>query len=151
VNPLLHLSLQMADGRHRHLLPRHRVARCLALPLAGPAEITVRLVDAAEGRLLNREFRGKDYATNVLTFDYAREPVVVADIVLCTEVVEREALELGITIADHYAHLLVHGCLHALGHDHQKVREARRMERLETELLARVGVADPYRLREEPR
>lgn len=151
MKPLLHLSLQMADGRHRHLLPRHRVARWLTLPLTGPAEITVRLVDAAEGRRLNREFRGKDYATNVLTFDYVREPVVVADIVLCTEVVEHEALELGISMADHYAHLLVHGCLHALGHDHQKVREARRMERLETELLARVGVADPYRLREDPR
>jgi probable rRNA maturation factor len=151
VSRFLQLSLQMPDGRHRHLLPRHRVARYLALPLAGPAELTVRLVDAEEGRRLNREFRRKDYATNVLTFDYAQQPVVVADIVLCAEVVEREARELGISISDHYAHLLVHGCLHALGHDHEKVHEARRMERLETELLARVGVADPYRLREAPR
>ncbi len=160
MSALLHLSLQMPDGRHRHLLPRHRVARCLSwtlglqakLPASGPpAELTVRLVDAAEGRRLNREFRGKDYATNVLTFDYTREPVVVADIVLCSEVVEREAAELDISIADHYAHLLVHGCLHALGHDHEKARQALRMERLETELLAGLGVADPYRFREVPK
>ena len=159
MSAVLHLSLQMPDGRHRHLLPRHRVARCLSLtlslqaklPTSGPAELTVRLVDAAEGRRLNREFRGKDYATNVLTFDYTREPVVVADIVLCSEVVEREAAELGVSIADHYAHLLVHGCLHALGHDHEKARQAQRMERLETELLASLGVADPYRFREVPK
>jgi probable rRNA maturation factor len=147
--PALRLSLQMPDSRHRQFLPRHRVARCLSLPLSGPAEITVRVVDAQEGRRLNRDFRAKDAPTNVLTFDYAREPVVVADIVLCSDVVEQEAEELGIPIADHYAHLLVHGCLHALGHDHQKVREAQRMERLETELLARIGVPDPYRKRDE--
>jgi probable rRNA maturation factor len=147
--PVLRLSLQMPDSRHRQFLPRHRVARCLSLALSGPAEITVRVVDAQEGRRLNQDFRGKDKPTNVLTFDYAREPVVVADIVLCSDVVEEEAEALGIPIADHYAHLLVHGCLHALGYDHQKVREAQRMERLETELLARIGVPDPYRKRDE--
>jgi probable rRNA maturation factor len=149
MKPPLRLSLQMPDGRHRQLLARHRVARCLSLPLTGPAEITVRVVDADEGRRLNREFRGKDYATNVLTFDYAREPVVIADIVLCAAVVEHEANDLNLSVSDHYAHLLVHGCLHALGHDHQKASEAQRMERLEAELLARIGIDDPYRRRHD--
>ena len=141
----------MPDGRHRVCLPRHRVRRWVALAIPGPAEITVRVVGLDEGQRLNREFRGKDYATNVLTFDYAREPVVSADIVLCADVVEREALEHGISVADHYAHLLIHGCLHALGHDHLRARQAQRMERLETEMLARLGIADPYRLRVESR
>ena len=148
---LLRLSLQMPDGRHRAWLPRHRVARWVSLALPGPAEITVRIVDVAEARRLNREFRGKDYATNVLTFDYAREPAVVADIVLCTGVVEHEARTQGIPLGDHYAHLVLHGALHAAGHDHRHAREARRMERLEAELLARLGIADPYRRSEEPR
>ncbi len=148
---MLRLSLQMPDGRHRAWLPRHRVLRCVTLAIAGPAEITVRVVGLEEGQRLNREFRHKDYATNVLTFDYAREPVVLADIVLCAEVVEREAQAQGISLGDHYAHLLIHGCLHALGHDHIRARQAQRMERLETELLARLGVADPYRLRVESR
>jgi probable rRNA maturation factor len=141
---LLQLSLQQPDGRHRGVLSRHRVRRWIALALNQPAEITVRVVDASEGRRLNREFRSKDYATNVLTFDYAREPVVVADIVLCAEVVEREAAQQGIHLHDHYAHLLIHGTLHALGHDHQRAREARLMEGLETQLLAQIGIADPY-------
>ena len=141
----LQLSLQQPDGRHRAVLSRHRVRRWIALALNQPAEITVRVVDAHEGRRLNHEFRSKDYATNVLTFDYAREPVVVADIVLCAEVIEREATEQRIRLRDHYAHLLVHGTLHALGHDHQKAREARLMEGLETQLLAQIGIADPYR------
>jgi probable rRNA maturation factor len=138
------LSLQQPDGRHRAVLSRHRVRRWLSLALPGPAEIAVRVVDAVEGLRLNREFRAQDHATNVLTFDYVREPLVVADIVLCAEVVEREALEQQVSLADHYAHLLIHGALHALGHDHQKAREARIMEALETQLLAQIGVADPY-------
>ncbi len=138
------LSLQMPDGRHRALLARHRVRRWLRLALAGPAEITVRVVDADEGRRLNLEFRGKDYATNVLTFDYEREPVVVADIVLCAPVVEDEATAAGVPLSDHYAHLVIHGALHAIGHDHQKPREARAMEGLETRLLAQLGISDPY-------
>ena len=87
--PALQLSLQFADARHRALLPRHRVARWLRAALAAPAQITVRIVGADEGRALNRDYRGKDYATNVLTFDYEREPVVVADLVLCAPVVAR--------------------------------------------------------------
>ena len=93
MKPALQLSLQMPDGRHRAQLPRHKVARWIRAALATPAEIAVRVVGEDEGRALNRDYRGKDYATNVLTFDYAREPVVHADLVLCAPVVEREARE----------------------------------------------------------
>lgn len=146
----LRLSLQMPDGRHRAVLARHRVMRWLRAALQAPAEITVRVVDEAEGRRLNREFRGKDYATNVLTFDYAREPVVCADLVLCAPVVEREAVEAGRPLPAHYAHLLVHGTLHAQGFDHETAREARVMEGRESELLARLGFDDPWLRSDKP-
>ena len=140
------LSLQLADAAHRPVLARHRVARWLRASLASvPAELTVRVVGEAEGRALNREFRGKDYATNVLTFDYQRTPTVVADIVLCAPVVEREAAELGITLAAHYAHMLVHGTLHAQGFDHLVDADARVMEARESLLMGALGFADPYR------
>lgn len=142
--PELSLSLQFADASHRALLPRHKVSRWMRAALEAPAEIAVRIVDADEGQTLNRDYRGKDYATNVLTFDYAREPVVHADLVLCAPVVEREAHEQGKTIAAHYAHLLVHGTLHAQGYDHERVRDARVMEAREREILAALGFADPY-------
>lgn len=144
MKPELQLSLQFADPRHRALLPRHFVARCIRAALEAPAQITVRIVDADEGRALNKDFRAKDYATNVLTFDYEHAPVVVADLVLCAPVLEAEALAAGTPLKDHYAHLLVHGTLHAQGWDHQKAAEARRMEARETALLAALGVADPY-------
>ena len=140
----LELSLQQPDGRHRGVLTRAFVRRCLRAVLESAAEMTVRIVDDAEGRELNRDYRGKDYATNVLTFDYAASPVVVADLVLCAPVVEREAQAQGRALSDHYAHLLVHGALHALGWDHEDDAEARDMEALETMLLATLGVADPY-------
>lgn len=143
--PELSLSLQFADARHRELLPRHKVRRWIRTALEAPGEISVRIVDEHEGRALNRDYRGKDYATNVLTFDYAHEPVVAADLVLCAPVVEREAKEQGIPIADHYAHLLVHGSLHAQGWDHERPDEAEAMEARESELLLAMGFADPYR------
>jgi probable rRNA maturation factor len=142
--PALTLSLQFADARHRALLPRHRVARWLRAALETPGEITVRIVGDDEGRALNRDYRAKDYATNVLTFDYSDAPVVVADLVLAAGVVEREAIELGIPLADHYAHLLVHGALHAQGFDHEADDEAAAMEARETEILRGLGLADPY-------
>lgn len=142
--PELSLSLQFADPRHRALLPRHKVVRFIRAALELPGEIAVRIVDADEGRALNREYRGKDYATNVLTFDYAHEPVVGADLVICAEVVEREAAELGIPVLDHYAHMLVHGTLHAQGYDHEEDDEAACMEARETEIMAGLGFADPY-------
>jgi probable rRNA maturation factor len=140
----LSLSLQFGDPALRTLLPRHKVQRWLCAALDSPAEITVRLVDDDEGRALNRDFRGKDYATNVLTFDYETAPVVVADLVLATGVVQREATELGLPVADHVAHLLVHGALHAQGHAHEADDEATAMEALESAILARLGLHDPY-------
>ena len=142
--PALALSLQFADASHRALLPRHAVARWLRAALDAPAELTVRIVGADEGRALNRDYRGKDYATNVLTFDYRREPPVVADLVLCAPVVEREAAEQGRPLEAHYAHLLVHGALHAQGHDHEHDDEARAMEARESAILAALGYPDPY-------
>jgi len=147
--PQLSLSLQFARfdrvDAHRAALPRHKVARWIRHALDADAEITVRIVDAEEGQALNRDYRQKDYATNVLTFDYATEPVVMADLVLCAPVIAREAAELGKPLAEHYAHLLVHGTLHAQGWDHETSDEdAREMEAYETEILAGLGVADPY-------
>lgn len=140
----LQLSMQFADPQHRSELPRHRVRRWLLAALEGPAQLTVRWVDEAEGLALNRDFREQDHATNVLTFDYEREPSVVADLVLCAPVVAREAQALGLSLQAHYAHLLVHGALHAQGMDHIDEAEAQAMERRETEILARLGFADPY-------
>ena len=141
--PALALSLQFADATHRALLARHRVARWIRAALAAPAQITVRVVGEAEGRELNRNYRGRDYATNVLTFDYQRAPLVIADIVVCAPVVEREAAEQGKPLEAHYAHLLIHGALHAQGHDHQRRRDAERMEAIERELLQALGFDAP--------
>ncbi len=147
----LSLSLQFADPAHRALLPRHRVLRWLRAALAGPAQLAVRVVGAEEGRALNRDYRGKDYATNVLTFDYEREPVVVADLVLCAPVLEAEAKAAGITVEAHYAHLLVHGALHAQGFDHERAADARVMEARESEILLALGFSDPYAASAAPR
>jgi probable rRNA maturation factor len=144
MTPPLQLSLQMPDGSHRAQLRRHRVARCIRAALELPGEITVRIVGADEGRALNLQYRHKNYATNVLTFDYAQEPVVVADLVLCAPVVAQEAAELGVTLEAHYAHLLVHGTLHAQGWDHEDTAEATQMEALESRILGGLGWADPY-------
>ena len=144
MRPELTLSLQMPDGRHRDVLPRHKVVRFLRCALEKPAEMTVRIVGEEEGRSLNRDYRDKDYATNVLTFDYAREPVIMADLVLCAEVVAREAAERGIPVLAHYAHLLVHGALHAQGHDHESEEEAQIMEARESALLQALGFSDPW-------
>lgn len=148
--PALSLSLQFGDlkdaARHRAALPRHTVIRCIRHALEADAEITVRIVDADEGQALNRDFRKKDYATNVLTFDYATEPVVMADLVLCAPVIAREAKEQKKTLAAHYAHLLVHGTLHAQGWDHETSEaDAEAMEARETEILAGLGLKNPYR------
>ena len=143
----LTLSLQFAReaASHRAALPRHAVTRWIRHALDADAEIAVRIVGEDEGRRLNRDFRGKDYATNVLTFDYARAPVVAADLVLCAPVVEREAAALGRPLAAHYAHLLVHGALHAQGWDHETSEaDAEAMEARETAILAGLGFADPY-------
>ena len=140
----LTLSLQFADKRHRDQLPRHKVARWLKAALESDAELAVRIVDAEEGQALNRDYRQKDYATNVLTFDYVHEPVVMADLILCAPVVEREAQEQNKDLVAHYAHMLVHGALHAQGWDHLKKKDAEAMEAREREILASLGFDDPY-------
>jgi len=145
----LSLSLQFGDvpyaARHRAALPRHWVARCLRHALSTDAELTVRIVDDVEGRALNHSYRRKDYATNVLTFDYQQSPVVMADLVLCAAVVAKEAKEQGKSLKAHYAHLLVHGALHAQGWDHEtSVKDAKAMEAFEVQILAGLGIANPY-------
>lgn len=145
----LSLSLQFGDvpyaARHRAALPRHWVARCLRHALATDAELTVRIVDEDEGRALNHSYRRKDYATNVLTFDYQQSPMVMADLVLCAAVVAKEAKEQAKSLKAHYAHLLVHGTLHAQGWDHEtSAQDAQEMEAYEVAILAELGVANPY-------
>ena len=146
----LQLSLQfgaLAEASlHRAALPRHSVMRWIRQALQRDAEITVRIVDAEEGQALNRDYRHKNHATNVLTFDYTQAPVVTADLVLCAPVVAREADDNKKALQAHYAHLLVHGTLHAQGYDHETgERDAQAMEALETAIMLRLGFADPYR------
>jgi probable rRNA maturation factor len=146
----LNLSVQYPDPRLQAQLTRPLIRRWVQAALLAPAELTIRFVDAGEGRGLNRDYRGKDYATNVLTFAYdddgaADDGVTRADIVLCGEVLEREAQEQDKTLLAHGAHLIVHGVLHAQGYDHEDEDEAQEMEALETEILAGLGFADPYR------
>lgn len=149
--PELSLSLQIALAKndfqaHRDVLKRHQVAKYLRHSLQQhDAEITVRIVQADEAQELNKSYRQKDYATNVLTFDYSQEPIVCADLVICAEVVEREAKEQGKTLQAHYAHLLVHGCLHAQGYDHELGEaEAEEMEALEIQIMQKLGFDNPY-------
>ena len=145
----LELSLQFGKfdnlAAHRALLTRSLVTRWIRHALAVAAEMTVRIVGTEEGQQLNREYRHKDYATNVLTFDYQQEPTVMADLVICGPVVEREAQEQNKTLEEHYAHLLVHGTLHAQGWDHETSEaDADEMEAYETDIMAELGYADPY-------
>ena len=129
----------------RGVLTPARMQRWVSTALAGAGEITVRIVGATEGRTLNREFRGKDYATNVLTFDYQRAPVVLGDLVLCAPVIEQEARAQGKPLQAHYAHLLVHGTLHAQGWDHETCEaDALAMEAAEVLLLGALGYPNPY-------
>jgi probable rRNA maturation factor len=147
--PVLGLSLQFAlppaeGATHRAALPRHKVARWIRHALERDAEITVRIVGTAEGLALNRDYRQKDYATNVLTFSYG-EHNLSADLVLCASVVAQEAQEQHKSLRDHYAHLIVHGTLHAQGWDHEtSSADADAMEAHETRILTALGFANPY-------
>ncbi len=146
----LSLSVQYPDARLQASITRPLVRRWVQAALLGPAELTIRFVDAAEGRVLNRDYRAKDYATNVLTFAYnegeeigADEPTR-ADIILCTDVLEAEAGEQKKTLEEHTAHLIVHGVLHAQGYGHDDDEEANEMEQLERDILEALGYPDPY-------
>ncbi|MGY1488642.1 rRNA maturation RNase YbeY [Methylobacillus pratensis] len=141
--PKLAMSVQYAsegDG-----LPSEKQFRKWArAALRVDTEATLRIVDEEEGRMLNRDYRGKDYATNVLTFPLVEEPWLVGDIILCAPVVAREAHEQNITLEAHYAHLTVHGILHMHGYDHEDEHQAELMESIESATMVRLGYADPY-------
>ena len=150
------LAVQYAIAAHD--LPRWRLRHWVKRATAGaqthlnPAPkqliLTIRIVDEDEGCELNRSYRGRDYATNVLTFNYDQPPgldaVCQADVVLCDPVLRKEAAEQGKTVLDHAAHLCVHATLHALGFDHEDDEQARVMEGLEIQILARMGLGNPY-------
>ena len=139
----LNLSVQYACNKEGLPL-RADFVRWARAALVGGGEIAIRLVDAEEGRELNKEYRGKDYATNVLSFPYEIEPVVMGDLVICPEVVAREAAEQNKALEAHYAHMTVHGMLHLQGWDHEEDDEAQEMEDEEREILAALGYPDPY-------
>ena len=147
-NRRLNLSVQYAcntDGVPSR--PQFRAWARAALNADGMrgGQITLRLVEADEGQTLNRDYRGKDYATNVLSFPYEIAPMVIGDLAICHPVVVREAAEQGKTLEAHYAHLVVHGVLHLQGYDHETGEaDAARMEDKEREILASLGFADPY-------
>jgi probable rRNA maturation factor len=147
----LSLSVQYADPRLQEVVTRPKLRRWVQAALFAPAQLTLRFVDAEEGRALNRDYRNKDYATNVLTFAYnegevepAADAPTQADIILCTDVLQREAAEQRKPLEAHAAHLVVHGVLHAQGYDHESDEEAAEMEELETKILAALGFGDPY-------
>ena len=139
----LDLSVQYAGDR-AGLPVRTDFRRWARAALAGSGQVTIRLVDADEGRALNRDYRGKDYATNVLSFPYESRPAVIGDLVICPAVVAREAAEQGKPPLAHFAHLTVHGMLHLQGRDHDNDADAETMEAEETRILAALGYADPY-------
>ena len=143
----LSLSVQYPDPRLKDTITRTMVRRWVQAALFAPAELAIRFVDAEEGRVLNRDYRSKDYATNVLTFAYTEDEAsetTQADIVLCTDVLQREADEQKKTLEEHAAHLVVHGVLHAQGYDHEDKEEAEEMETLEIEILNALGYPNPY-------
>ena len=141
---ILHLAVQYACNDDR-LPSRPRLRRWVKAALENSAEVAVRFVDAAEGRRLNRDFRGKDYATNVLSFPYETAPTVLGDLVVCLPVVVAEAAEQDKEVGAHFAHMIVHGMLHLQGYDHELDEAAAElMEAREREILQRLGYPDPY-------
>lgn len=144
--PTRRLDLALQYACHNDGLPlRADFRRWARAALAGGGQVTIRLVEADEGRALNHEYRSKDYATNVLSFPYETEPRLAGDLVVCPEVVAREAVEQGKELAAHYAHLIVHGMLHLQGYDHETGEEdAKEMENEERKILAGLGFPDPY-------
>ncbi|MGH8855652.1 MAG: rRNA maturation RNase YbeY [Telluria sp.] len=146
----LDLEVQYADPRLEQEITAAMLQRWVEAALLGPAELTIRFVDLEEGQALNRSYRGKDYATNVLTFAYnegeelGEDDPTQADIVLCTDILQREAGEQNKTVEEHAAHLVVHGVLHAQGYDHEHDEEAEEMEQFERDIMEVLGYPDPY-------
>jgi len=152
LRPHLSMQIQLGDGVEALPVGRPQLRRWARAALERDAELTLRFVSEAEGRALNREYRGQDHATNVLTFEYPNDPVhengyenVQADILICMTVVATEATEQNKPLHHHLAHLVIHGTLHAQGWDHEEDEQAEKMEAVETQLLARFGIPDPYR------
>lgn len=139
----LNLAVQYAVSA-RGLPSRHQFRRWAHAALERDAQVTVRIVGRSEGQALNRHFRGKDYATNVLTFIFRDKTPFEGDLALCAPVVAQEARTQKKSLAAHYAHLTVHGLLHLQGYDHENDADAQRMEAFETRVMARLGFADPY-------
>jgi probable rRNA maturation factor len=142
--PVLTLAVQYALP-HDDLPTRSHLRKWAMAALRTDAHVTVRLVGAVEGRGLNRDYRGRDYTTNVLTFIYSDKPPLSGDIVLCAPVVAEEALQQQKNPAAHYAHLVIHGMLHLQGFDHENDADAGVMEALETEIVTKLGYPDPYK------
>ena len=145
--PSLSLAVQYASSEPAlPTRPRLRrwVSRAVDATITGSVQVTLRLVDAEEGRALNRQFRHKDYATNVLSFPYSPPPQVAGDLLLCVPVVLAEARQQGKAVDAHFAHLVVHGMLHLQGYDHDSGADAARMEGRESAILAQLGYPDPY-------
>lgn len=139
----LQLAIQYPDDATAQKIPRWRVRRWVQCAIETDACLTVRFTSTDEQRMMNRDFRGKDYATNVLTFVYEHDPIS-ADIAVCLDVVQAEADQQGKAMLDHCAHLVIHGALHAQGYDHESDDQARQMEALEVSLLKRFRISDPY-------
>lgn len=138
------VTFERTDDTKKRLPTHAEMTEWMLVAIDRPVTVGVRFVGSEEGRELNKTYRHKDYATNVLTFDYVHEPEAEADLVICTEVVQKEALEQGKSFRAHLAHLLVHGILHAQGWDHMTDDEAEEMESLEKEIMHSLGFPDPY-------
>lgn len=148
----LSLSVQYADPRLKETLTRAKLRRWVQAALRCPAILTIRFVDETESRALNHHYRGKNKATNVLTFQYnaphnpasTEKDMAQADIILCTDILQQEAAEQNKSLEAHAAHLVIHGVLHAQCYDHETDEDAEKMEVLETKILAKLGFTDPY-------
>ena len=141
--PQFKLSVQIASAL-ANIPTKAQFKKWAKATLRIDTEVTIRIVDEAEGRALNSIYRGKDYATNVLTFPLTEEPYLMGDIVLCAPIVMAEATAQHKTLEAHYAHLTVHGVLHLHGYDHETEPQAELMEGLEISILAKLGYANPY-------
>ncbi len=141
----LSLAVQYAISNLDNLPSRTQLRRWIKSALQHDASVTLRIVGAAEGRTLNKNYRGKDYATNVLTFVYADANPPACDIVICAPVIKKEAAAQHKTLRAHYAHLTIHAILHLHGYTHDNDADAAQMEALETNLMVKLRFADPYR------